>query len=153
MKDFEKLVKKTLETRKKIVKERKEAAEDAIAKAIQMFNEPNVESVYIDVYEDSHNKVIIYPVDYKGKIGEVCSGLNIFDEVVNILSSEDSKIKPYLYISMDSIRIQLELKENTWTKKGGIFPPFFVYIRKLNTEQKFWFFIKKYWQNEKKNIK
>ena len=149
MKDFEELVKKTLETRKKIVEERKEAAEDAIDKAIQMFNEPNVKSVYIEVYEGSHNKVIIYPGEHQGKIEEVCSGLNIFNEVVNILSSEDSKIKPYLHISMDSIRIRLELKENTWTKKGGIFPPFFVYIKNKIPNKFLIFFIKKYWQNKK----
>lgn len=114
-----------------------------------MFNDPNVESVYIGVYEGSYNKVIIYPGEYQGIIEEVCSGLNIFNEVANILLSEDSKIKPYLHISMDSVRILLELKENTWTKKGGIFPPFFVYIKNKIPNKNFDFFIKKYWQNKK----
>ena len=49
------------------------------------------------------------------------------------------------YNSVDSMRefakwynkIMLE------RKKGGNIPPFLVYIRKSNTEQKFWFFYKK----------
>ena len=113
MKDFEELIKKTLETREMILEKRKEAAEDAIGKAIQMFNQPNVKSVYIEIYEDNLNQVIIYPGEYQGEIEESVWGLNIFNEAENILSSEDSKIKPYFDISMDSFRILLELKENT----------------------------------------
>lgn len=156
MKDFEEMIQKVLKERQeKLEKVIRESAENIIEKAIEHFGDIGVESVYIEIDSKREDSMLIYSEKNKNKMdGRIYvpyreKVLNIVEE---ILSSEDSKISQYFHISKDSTKILIQKKDNVWTKKEE-YSSFFVCIRKLNAKQIFYFFIKKYWQNKKINIK
>lgn len=120
MKDFEKQVKKVLEERKKLEKEQQERAEEIIERAIRFFEDIGVESVHIEIENETSNTIVVYS-GKKEKGGCITAPYRVFDIVTDILSSEDNKISKYFNISINSKSILLRLKDNAWTKKGGMF--------------------------------
>ena len=120
MRDFEKQVKKVLEERKKLEKEQQERAEEIIERAIRFFEDIGVESVHIEIENETSNTIAVYS-EKKEKGGCITAPYRVFDIVIDILSSEDNKISKYFNISINSKSILLRLKDNAWTKKGGMF--------------------------------
>ena len=154
MKDFEKMAKKVLEERKKSEKEQQEKAEKIIEKAIKFFEDIGVESVHIEIKGESSNTIAVYSgKKEKGGVINVPDKESVFDIVKDILISENSKIRQYFTISVNPESILIRLKDNAWTKKEEIFLLFSFYIRKFNTEQKFYFFYKKVLTKWKKEYK
>ena len=115
MKDFEKEIKATLKNReaKKCEELTKNLAEEVICTAIKMFEETDVKSVHIAVFE----KVTVYSGKESKRYGEderyksYDFWTKTFEKVKNILESEISKIEPYIHVSVDGNLIELKLKE------------------------------------------
>lgn len=111
MRDFEKQVKKVLEERKKLEKEQQERAEEIIERAIRFFEDIGVESVHIEIENETSNTIAVYS-EKKEKGGCITAPYRVFDIVIDILSSEDNKISKYFNISINSKSILLRLKDN-----------------------------------------
>ena len=122
MKDFEKQVKKVLEERKKLEKEQQERAEEIIERAIRFFEDIGVESVHIEIENETSNTIEVYSgKKEQGGVINVKDKERVFGIVMDILTSEDSKMEQYFTISVNPEDILIRLKDNAWTKKGGMF--------------------------------
>ena len=125
MKYFEEMIQKVLKEREELEKKQQKLAEDIIDIAINVFADISVKSVRIEIDSSTNKEIAFYlGEEKKGGFTHLIYGKNVFNMVEDILLSKDSKISQSFHISMDSERIVMELKENAWMKKGGIFLPF-----------------------------
>lgn len=140
MKDFEKLAKKALEERKNLKKELQESAEEIVEKAIEFFKDIAVKSVHIEINSKKTLAVYVGKKE-RGGTWAVKDAEKVFKIVRDILTSEDDKMCQYFAIKESQESIEIVLKDNSWRKKGGIFPPFFRFYKKTKYQTNFFIFL------------
>lgn len=145
MKGLEELTKDVLKEREESEKKQQELANEIIGAAIKIFADISVKSVKIKIDNSDNKEIAVYlGEEKKESFAHLIYVKKVFNNIINILTSKYSNMEQYFTINVNpESSIEIMLKYNAWTKKGGNIPPFFVYIRKLNTEQKFYIFFKK----------
>lgn len=113
MKDFEELTKEVLKERKELEKQQQELAEGIIGKAINAFADISVKSVTIKIDSSNNQEIAIYlGEEKKESFAHLIYGKKVFNNIINILSSEYSKMEQDFTINMKPESILLSLKEN-----------------------------------------
>jgi len=123
MKGLEELTKKVLKEREELEKGQQELAEEIIGTAINIFGDISVKSVKIEIDNSTNKEIAIYlGEEKKESFARLIYGKKVFNNIINILTSEYSKMEQYFTINVDpGSSIVINLKGNAWTKKGEIF--------------------------------
>ena len=123
MKGLEELTKKVLKEREELEKGQQELAEEIIGTAINIFGDISVKSVKIEIDNSINKEIAIYlGKEKKESFARLIYGKKVFNNIINILTSEYSKMEQYFTINVDpGSSIVINLKGNAWMKKGEIF--------------------------------
>ena len=114
MKGLEELTKKVLKEREELEKGQQELAEEIIGTAINIFGDISVKSVKIEIDNSTNKEIAIYlGEEKKESFARLIYGKKVFNNIINILTSEYSKMEQYFTINVDpGSSIVMNLKGN-----------------------------------------
>ena len=114
MKDFEEMIQKVLKEREEFEKKQQKLAEDIIDTAINFFADIRVKSVRIEIDSSTNKEIAFYlGEEKKESLARLIYGKKVFNNIINILTSEYSKMEQYFTINVDpGSSIVINLKGN-----------------------------------------